>query len=113
MPTAPTRLSVLRTRKQLLIAESDMNRAHLFHEWGQFRDGMSNLARGTRSAGSIASTIAMVFAGFKAIRGLWPAAGGTSKLGMIGRLMKVGSVAASLYYTFRKRNQKNSDEEDE
>jgi hypothetical protein len=62
------RLNPLESRKQLLIAESELNRAQLVQEWQTMADGVRSVADRARSIGSIASTAASLIAGLASFR---------------------------------------------
>jgi len=51
-------LNPLESRKQLLIAESELNRAQLVQEWQAMADGVHSIADRARTISSIASTAA-------------------------------------------------------
>ena len=63
-----SRVCPLELRKQLLIAESELNRAHLAQEWGAMAVGVRTLTDRAKSFGSIASAAALLVAGLAAFR---------------------------------------------
>jgi hypothetical protein len=62
------RLNPLELRKQLLIAESEINRAQLVQEWVAMTVGVRTLTDRVKSFGSIASAAALLVAGLAAFR---------------------------------------------
>lgn len=53
-------LKTLESRKRLLLAESEVNRAELIKEWGALKDEFSRVKRQVRAASSIASSAAVL-----------------------------------------------------
>jgi hypothetical protein len=62
------RLKPLEARKQLLLAESDLNRTRLIQEWNGLKGEVHRLTRQVRTVGSFASLAAVVWAAFSARR---------------------------------------------
>jgi hypothetical protein len=62
------RLNPLESRKQLLIAESELNRAQMVQEWQAMADGVRSVADRARTISSIASTAASLIAGLASFR---------------------------------------------
>ncbi len=62
------RLNPLELRKQLLIAESELNRAQLVEDMAALTEGVRTLTDRAKSFGSIASSAAMLVAGLAAFR---------------------------------------------
>jgi hypothetical protein len=58
----------LESRKRLLIAESELNRAQLVQEWVALTAGVRTLTGRVKSFGSIASAAALLVAGLAAFR---------------------------------------------
>ena len=61
-------LNPLELRKQLLIAESELNRAQLVQDWQAVADGVHAVAGRARTLGSVAATAASLVAGFASFR---------------------------------------------
>lgn len=59
------RLSPLESRKLLLIAESDLNRAQLFEEWQALKDQLVRVAARASSFHPLASLVEPLMAGLK------------------------------------------------
>ena len=62
------RLNPLESRKQLLIAESELNRAQLVQEWQTMADGVRSVTDRARTISAIASTAASLIAGLVSFR---------------------------------------------
>jgi hypothetical protein len=61
-------MNPLESRKQLLIAESELNRAQLVQEWQAMGDEVRSIADRARTISSIASTAASLIAGLASFR---------------------------------------------
>jgi len=69
MPGTNSRLTTLELRKQLLLAESEVNRMQLLLEWQTLASETRELADRCRSACSAVSSLASLgMAGFKMVR---------------------------------------------
>ena len=93
-------MNPLTSRKKLLIAESELNRAQLFHDWQEMSGEVNALTKQAKTLGFIASTAVSLISGATA---LWqkksaPAAGKTSWLQTI---LKGAQIAGSLWAEFR------------
>ena len=62
------RMNPLQSRKQLLIAESELNRAQLVQEWQTMADGVRAIADRAGTLSSIASAAASLIAGLASFR---------------------------------------------
>jgi hypothetical protein len=92
-------MNALETRKQLLIAESELNRAQLLEEWHGMKGAVANQAR---SVQSIALTTASLIAGLMFLkRAKAPAADGKSSWWR--SLLRGAQWAASLWWQFKPR----------
>ena len=61
-------MSPLDSRKQLLIAESEINRVQLGREWQEMAGGLRSLGHQARSVGVLTAGAAAVFAGMASFR---------------------------------------------
>ena len=61
-------MNPLESRKQLLIAESELNRAQLVQEWQTMADEVHSLAHQARTISSLASAAASLVAGLASFR---------------------------------------------
>lgn len=114
MPRGKSQLTALQLRKQLLVAESELNRAHLMTDCDQLSEHVQHWKEQARKASSIASTAALVAGAAGIARKLYKTrqrTTGTSG-GSGGWLTKVANsarLAASLWLLFRSRTRSDND----
>jgi len=98
-------------RKDLLIAESELNRAQLREEWEAATKWHYTLRAGARTVGSIASAVALLVSGVRAFRCKGDTRNGVGA-SWLQPLIKGAGLIASICETFRSRNegQKNKPE---
>ncbi len=94
------RMNPLNSRKQLLIAESELNRAQLFQEWRTMADEVRSLTSQARTIGSFASAAASVVAGLASFRRKKPAPV-EEKPSWWRTILKGAGLASSLWSEFR------------
>jgi len=93
----------LESRKRLLVAESELNRAQLVREWVEMTEGIRTLTGRVKSFGSIASAAALLVAGLAACRrGKSKSAG--VKPSWFQTALKSAQVAGSIWVAFRRRS---------
>jgi hypothetical protein len=102
------RMSRLKSRKQLLIAESEFNREQLTEEMSGLTAGVHALTDRARSFGSIASFAALLVAGLAAFRHLKSAPAGTNS-SWLRRISKGAGMASTLWLAFRARAREQKD----
>jgi hypothetical protein len=114
MPRKLPRVSPLQMRKDLLIAESELNRTQLQEEWEAATEWHRTLSSGARTIGSVASAAALLVSGVRAFRRKRDPQSG-SGASWLQPLIKGAGLIASLCKTFRSRNggQKNESENTE
>lgn len=61
-------MNTLQSRKQLLLAESELNRAQLMRDLGDFKEGVGALAGRAKTAASIASSVGVFVSALAALR---------------------------------------------
>lgn len=96
------RVNPLESRKQLLIAESELNRAQLEQEWVALTAGVRTLTGRVKSFGSIASAAALVVAGLAAFRRGRPG-NADVKPSWFQMALKGAQAAGSIWLAFRAR----------
>ena len=103
-------MNPLESRKQLLIAESELNRAQLVQEWTAMTGGVRTLTDRAKSFGSIASSAVMLVAGLAAFRrgksrdaGVRPSRWRT--------LLKVAGLVSTLWLAFRAKGRDQGNHE--
>jgi hypothetical protein len=92
----------LQLRKQLLVAESELNRAQLIEEWQAMTAGVHTLTARVKSISSLASTAALLIAGVSAFRSRRGISSG-AKSSWLQMAMKGTKVAGSLWLALRAR----------
>jgi hypothetical protein len=102
MHRKPPRVNPLELRKELLIAESEINRAQLFQEWQMMREGVHSVASRVKSVSSLAAAVAVLVAGVSAFRRSQAMPSGV-KFSWFNPLMKGAQLANSLWQVFRAR----------
>jgi hypothetical protein len=98
-------VSPLQSRKQLLIAESELNRAQLSEEWQTMAHGVRDLAHRTKTVAVWASSAALLVAGATA----WqhgPPAPATAKTSWFQRILNGARLASTIWFAFRARGEK-------
>jgi uncharacterized membrane-anchored protein len=93
-------MTALETRKRLLIAESELNRALLVGDMAVLRAGVAALTERAKSFGSIASSAAALIAGLAAFRRGKPADGG-AKFSWLRTILKGASLISTLWLAIR------------
>lgn len=93
-------MNSLASRKKLLIAESELNRAQLFHDWQELAGEMNALSRQAKSIGFIASTAVSLISGAAS---LWKknTARAAEKTSWLQTILKGAQLAGSLWSEFR------------
>ena len=97
------RLKALESRKQLLIAESELNRAQLMLEWQTMAGEVHALARQAKTFSAMASAAGLLVAGLSAFRNKGPASP-PDKPSWWQSLLKGAGVASSVWFAFRSRS---------
>ena len=103
------RLSPLESRKQLLIAESEFNRAQLVQEWQVMADKVRSVADRARTLSSVASATASLIAGLASFRRTRPASA-DEKPSWWQILLKGAQLAGSLWSEFRPQGRNPKDQ---
>ena len=95
-------LSPLKMRKDLLIAESELNRAQLIEQWDAATEWHRRLSMGARTVGSMASAAALLVSGVRAFRRKRDAQNGTESSWSQPIIKGVGLIS-SLWEALRSR----------
>ena len=95
-----SRLNQLAARKQLLIVESELNRAQLAQEWRALADDAHALADQAKTIRSLATAAATLVAGVTSFRQK-PTAPGAEKPSWWQTLLKGAGVVGTFWQTFR------------
>ena len=89
-------------RKDLLIAESELNRAQLMEGWDAATEWHRALSAGARTAGSMASAASLLISGVRAFRRKRGPQDGTN-VSWLQPVIQGASLVASLFGAFRSR----------
>ena len=102
-------LSPLESRKQLLLAASELNRAQLSQEWQTMTHGVRDLARRAKTIAAWVSSAALLVAGLTALR-RGPPAFGTPKSSWFQKLLNGARMASTIWFAFAARGAKGEQE---
>lgn len=95
-------MSRLETRKQLLLAESEINREQLIRDTIALKAGIHTLTDRAKSFGSIASAAAVLATGLAAFRHSRSVPAG-DRPSWLRRILKGAGMVSSLWLAFRSR----------
>ena len=98
--TSP-RVNELAERKRLLIAESELNRAHLIEDMTALREDVSALTRRVKTMTSIAAVATALVTGVAALRRRKPAGPANPKRSWLQGALKGASLVSNLWHSFR------------
>ena len=104
MPGKTSHLNPLESRKQMLVAESELNRAGLADEWQAMAHGVRDFAHRAKNIAAWASSAALVVAGVSALWRDSPRSG-TVKASWFQKILKGARVASTLWLAFRARGE--------
>lgn len=93
----------LESRKRLLVAESELNRAQLAQDWVAMTTGVRSFIGRARSFGAIASTAALLVTGFAAFRHTTKSTPADEKPSWWQTLLKTAGTISTLWLAFRAR----------
>jgi hypothetical protein len=99
-------LTPLQIRKQLLIAESDLNRGQMVHEWETMAEEARSMAVQAGSMGSLASNAASLVAGLAGFQGK-KSAPVAAKTSWLQTVLKGGGLVSTIWLAFRPRASKS------
>jgi hypothetical protein len=94
-----------RSRKQLLVANSELNRAQLSQEWQTMTLGVANLAHRAKTMAVWASSAAFLAAGVAALR-RGPVLLGNVKSSWVQNILGGARLGSTIWFAFRDRGQK-------
>ncbi len=103
-------MTSLQSRKQLLIAESELNRAQLVGDMAALTEGVRALTGRAKSFGSIALSGAALVAGLAALRRGKPTESGV-KSSWIQRIVKGAGLVSNLWRSLPSRNHNRDDKQ--
>ena len=96
------RVNPLQLRKDLLVAESELNRAQLVGEWQAMTTGVCTLTARMKSVSALASAAALLVSGVSAFR-RERASPNSAKSSWVEIVLKGAKLAGSIWLAFRAR----------
>ena len=103
------RMNSLESRKQLLIAESEINRAQLLDEMAALTAGVRTVTDRAKSFGSIASSAMVLVAGLAAFR-RGKTVDADAKPSWLQTALKGAGMVSTLWMAFRSRRSNQNDQ---
>jgi hypothetical protein len=97
-------MNMLKSRKQLLIAESELNRAQLIQELETIKDKVHSLANQARTISSLASAAATLIAGLASLRRKKEPAPAAEKPSWLQTIVKGAGLASTIWSAFRSQS---------
>ena len=101
-------LDVLESQRQLIIAESELNRAQIVGDMAKLKDGAIMLAGHIKTIGSISSSAAVLVAGLTALQGA-KSDGTASKTSWLQTILKGAGIISTLWLAIRPRGTDRKD----
>jgi hypothetical protein len=101
-------MNPLETRKQLLIAESELNRAQLVQEWQTMADDAHSLSRKARIIGSWVSIAASLVAGLAFLRRK-KSAPAAEKPSRLQTILRGAGLVSTIWRLFRSQGRGQKD----
>jgi hypothetical protein len=108
MPGKNLHMNSLESRKQLLVAESELNRAQLVQDWQTMADEVHSLTSQARTVKSIVSSVATLIAGLASCRRK-TSTPGAEKPSWWQMLLKGAGLVGSFWSEFSSRGQKQEE----
>ena len=101
-------MNPLQLRKELLVAESDLNRAQLIEEWQAMTVGILAITGRAKSIGSLVSSVAVLAAGLAAFQRGKTKEGG-AKPSLLQTILKGAGLISTLWLAFRSPGREQKD----
>jgi hypothetical protein len=101
-------MNPLKSRKQLLVAESELNRAQLVVEWQTITDEVHSLSKQVRTIGSFASAAASLVSGLVSFRRK-KSAPAAEKPSWWQTILKSAGMASTFWQTFSSQGRAQKD----
>jgi hypothetical protein len=98
-------VGLLESRKQLLIAQSELNRAQVSEEWQTMTQGVANVAHHAKTIAVWASSAALLAAGVTALR-RGPSVPRTAKSSGFQKILNGARLASTIWVAFRAHGEK-------
>jgi hypothetical protein len=103
-----SRMNPLASRKKLLVAESDLNRAQLVQEWQLMAEEVNALKNKARTIGSLASAAGLLVAGVASFRRN-KTAPAVEKPSWLQTALKGAGLVSTIWRTFRPQGHGQND----
>ena len=101
-------MNALESRKQLLIAESELNRAHLIEDVTTMKASVRTITARAKSYGAIASSVASLVTGLMSIKRSPPVEAG-AKPSWLQTMLKGAGLVSIIWSAFRPPVRKQED----
>jgi hypothetical protein len=102
-------MNPLQSRKKLLIAESELNRAQLVQELETIKDKFHSLANQARTISSLASSAATLIAGLASFRRKEESAPAAEKPSWLQTIVKGAGLISTIWSAFRPQNREQQE----
>ena len=102
-----SRMNPLASRKKLLIAESELNRAQLVQELETIKDKFHSLANQARTISSLASAAATLIAGIASLRRKKESAPAAEKPSWLQSIVKGAGLVSTVWQAFRSQSREH------
>jgi hypothetical protein len=109
MPGEKSKLTPIETRKQLLLLESDLNRAELIEAMRDWKNEVHRAKEHLTRLGTMASLAARIAATFSTARQLFSHPADAGKKSWLSFLLDGVTTGTSLWYTLRSHRRKHDD----
>jgi hypothetical protein len=109
MPEKNSRLNPLESRKRLLVAESELNRAQMVADLSALKSDARALVDHVTSFGSIASTVARLVSGLAAFKREEPE-NGDGKSHWFRKIIRGAGLVSSVWRAFRPKEREKNEE---
>jgi len=104
-----TRMNALESRKKLLLAESELNRAQLVEDWQTMTDEARSLVNQARTLRSMTSAAAVLINGVASLRRK-KSAPAAEKPSWLQNIVKGAGLISTVWQTFRPQRREQKEE---
>jgi hypothetical protein len=98
------RVNALESRRQLLVAESEINRVRMLEEWQAMTEGGRSLVDRVKSVGGLASAAGLLAAGVSSFLHTEKTLFTHDKPSWFRKMLKAAQLAGSTWLVFRARS---------
>jgi len=100
-----SQVNPLESRKQLLIAESELNRAQVLEEWQTIVQGVVDFVHRAKTMATWTSSAAVLAAAVTGLR-RGPSKPGTAKSSWVQNILSGARLASTIWFAFHARGEK-------